>query len=309
MCGLAAVRQTEQQRRLHPLLLILATVKGLDCDNRSSILAQFQYSIFYPSNVPPSSLHHVKSIALAPNTADNDSGADGGRKFMRPTVTTWEVSNTLKEQESCDNTSHESLRRGETTMRRRLEQYSEDVIIPSRHRRYDAFQQVDAPYGHARKPTWLAMTIFVLILSFLSSPAEAVFLPNSSWSNCLSSNIVNPSNGSPKQLQWVPEGIWATFNSSPPIYNLNVTVYGNVTGQQTSASLPPMGSPSWTNPNFTYGKIPDQNNATGFQSTLFGEFSILSYTPYINPGSRFCDSVIPRQNGKCPIGPFWPSSK
>ena len=152
-------------------------------------------------------------------------------------------------------------------------------------------------------PLKLLLVSTLLFIYFLT-PSHAAFLSNSSWSNCLSSNI--QSSSQPQPLQWVPEGVWATFNASGPAYNLNITVYGNVTGQTQNTPLPPPGSPDWSNTSLTYGKIPDQNNLTGLQSTLRVEFDAPTSSPFKSDGTRFCDSVINNQNPVCPIAPFFP---
>ena len=158
---------------------------------------------------------------------------------------------------------------------------------------------------HSRTSLWSSIFLLAAFLATFPSPVDAVFLPNSIWTNCLASSIQNSAN--PRQLQWEPKGVWATFNSSGPQYNFNMTVYGNVSGQtDQNIALPPPGSPDWTNVNFTYGKIPDMNNESGKESTLFETFNVLSWTPYSGPGSQFCKSVINDQNPVCPVAPFFP---
>ena len=160
--------------------------------------------------------------------------------------------------------------------------------------------------GRSTIPTWSYVLLTITVLTIFLGPVEAVFLPeNSHWSNCLALSIQN---SSPQlQLQWVPQAVWATFNSSGPQYNLNITVYGNVTGQTSGTPLPASDNSSWTDTSITAGKIPDKNNQTGKESTLFTTLNVLGYTPYSSPGTRFCDSVINNdQTPVCPVAPFFP---
>ena len=133
---------------------------------------------------------------------------------------------------------------------------------------------------------------FMLLILFVK-PSDAAFV---GFKDCLSPNVIN---SNPKQLQFTPLLVWASFNSSTS-HNLNVTVYGNVSGQATQQKLPtnPL-DPSWNDPNSTLGKIIDvPKNIT----TLTGAFNVLSYTPYEIPATRFCNTTV---LGHCPIAPVF----
>lgn len=137
----------------------------------------------------------------------------------------------------------------------------------------------------------------IIFLAFFV-PSEAVFLPN--FTNCMAANIQNSA-----QLQWVPEAVWVVFNSSS-MYNLNITVYGNVTGQRDTQALPPWNSSIWNNANFTNGKIIDgdptqAHNGSFLESTLEAGFDVLSYTAYYSGPQKFCGTT----NRQCPIGPVF----
>lgn len=133
------------------------------------------------------------------------------------------------------------------------------------------------------------------ILLFVNR-ASAVFL---NFENCLDPNIVN---SNPQQLQFVPLFVWATFNTSSDSHNLNVTVYGNVTGIATQQPYPAWNDPQWTNPNETVGKIPDIAGPADDQkyTTFESSFHVLDYTPFNPDAARFCNSsaLLP-----CPLSP------
>jgi hypothetical protein len=94
----------------------------------------------------------------------------------------------------------------------------------------------------------------------------------------------------------------AVFNVSQPGNNLNITVYGNVTGQVFKDTVLPLdpNSTYWTNPNKTDGKIIRVSPSNGIQSTLFAHLNVLTFGVYNPPPAPFCDAVI---NGQCPISP------
>ena len=136
---------------------------------------------------------------------------------------------------------------------------------------------------------WLTIT-----LAGLATPAAAAYV---NFENCLSPNIIN---SNPLQLQFVPLHFYASFNTTSPSHNLNVTVYGNVSGIATQVPYPAPNDPQWNNPNSTVGKIVDLSQPNNKYSTLFAKFSVLSYTPYDATPSRFCNAMI---HGRCPLGP------
>jgi Transient receptor potential (TRP) ion channel/ML-like domain len=134
--------------------------------------------------------------------------------------------------------------------------------------------------------------LFTLFIFVCSASAASV-----SFQNCLSANTIN---SNPLLLQFTPLHVQAFFNTTSPTNNLNVTIYGNVSGRTTVQELPPPNSPMWTNPNDTLGKIVDLSLENNKYTTLFARFNVLSYTPY-GPGPlRFCNYSI---HGKCPIAP------
>ncbi|KAJ9636337.1 hypothetical protein H2199_008012 [Coniosporium tulheliwenetii] len=138
--------------------------------------------------------------------------------------------------------------------------------------------------------------VFLILCVLLVPLAEAAFI---NFENCLAPNIINS-----KRLQFVPRFFDAKFNTTAPSHDLNVTIYGNVTGQTIVGDYPPPDDPIWSNPNETFGKIVDVSptNPDPRFTTLFADFKVLTYTPYRADPSRFCESTI---NTSCPIGPVF----
>ncbi|PNS15677.1 hypothetical protein CAC42_4129 [Sphaceloma murrayae] len=139
-----------------------------------------------------------------------------------------------------------------------------------------------------------ALTAVVFLLSFLVSSANAAFI---AYENCLDSRIVD---SNPRQLQFVPLYFNARLNTSDPSKRLNITIYGNVTGQAVEGVYPSPDDPSWADPNNTFGKIVDISPTNNRYSTLFERYQFLNYDAYDAPPSQFCPSTI---NGSCPLGP------
>lgn len=136
------------------------------------------------------------------------------------------------------------------------------------------------------------LRILVVAVCLLAHGSHAAFI--STFDNCLNPNTIN---SDPKQLQFTPYWVWASFDTSAASHRLNVTIYGNVEGQATQGDLPPHDSPQWTNPNNTLGKIV---NVTKLATTLEADFNVLDYTPYNAPATYFCESMV---RGHCPIAP------
>ncbi|OAT09164.1 integral membrane protein [Blastomyces gilchristii SLH14081] len=141
------------------------------------------------------------------------------------------------------------------------------------------------------------ISIFVALLT--SHRANAAFV---NFENCLPQSTIY---SDPLQLQFKPLYVWASMDSASEAKNLNVTVYGNVTGASTREPYPPPDSPRWSDPNDTFGKIVDVDVENNMLSTLFTRFEVLSYSPYVAEAARFCESLI---QGECPLGPVFYSN-
>lgn len=137
------------------------------------------------------------------------------------------------------------------------------------------------------------LTFALVILLSLAQTANTAFI---NFDNCLDANILN--SAPPTPLQFVPLFLNARYtDSNSNRYNLNITIYGNVTGQATVGNYPPTGSSDWNDPDKTFGKIV---NFTANYTTLSSTAKVLTYTPWAASPSIFCDSTV---NTSCPIGP------
>lgn len=138
-----------------------------------------------------------------------------------------------------------------------------------------------------------SLTIFLCLLGVCTSLARGARVE---FRNCLDGRYIS---SVPKLLQFDPLQARAVFESTGD-NNLNVTIYGNVTGRTTDEPYPAPDDPSWSNPNITLGKIPDLSEANNKYTTLFARYNFLSYTPWIAEPSRFCESVVQEE---CPLAP------
>lgn len=116
-----------------------------------------------------------------------------------------------------------------------------------------------------------------------------------SFENCLPDSFIN---STPEQLQFVPLLVDATFLG--PDHSLNLTIYGNVSGQQFQGTYPPADSEQWNDDSQAFGKI--VNVTDGKIATLTADYEVVTYTAYSNPGQPFCDALI---SGDCPLGPIF----
>lgn len=159
------------------------------------------------------------------------------------------------------------------------------VALPPHHK--------STPFLRTFRQWWL-LAIFLWLASV--TPCSAVLV---NYQNCLSQNTQRPSNNDLLPLQFVPLHVYASLNTTSTSYNLNLTVYGNVSGIATQQAYPTLDDPQWTNPNKTVGKIVDLDPSSNKISTLLTRFNVLSYTPY-SDAFGFCNTTI---HGRCPLGP------
>lgn len=140
----------------------------------------------------------------------------------------------------------------------------------------------------------------LVFVSFVLQPVAAVLL--SDWQNCLDDSIRF---SEPRQLQWVPLYVGATFERiNTTTRTLRVTVWGNVTGSYEGVSLPAWNDPVWSNDNFTDGKIVANpfSSTANHLTTLYTKIDVLTYEPYSN-NSDFCKDSL--ANRSCPLGPVF----
>ena len=151
-----------------------------------------------------------------------------------------------------------------------------------------------------QRDRWLSvryMGKLVMTMLLLLHTSSAVYID---FENCLSPVIINSASEPQPLLQFQPEYVWASFNSTAPSHTLNITVYGNITGIATNESIPPSTDPQWNNPNETLGKILEEDPDNNKLSTFFARFNVLKYTPYQAEPSSFCDNTVHQQ---CPLIP------
>ncbi|KAF1816175.1 hypothetical protein P152DRAFT_113039 [Eremomyces bilateralis CBS 781.70] len=143
---------------------------------------------------------------------------------------------------------------------------------------------------------WHFMLVIALsILSTAIPRTNAAFL---AFENCLPPGMI--SSGDPKPLQFVPHFFSATFNATNDENSLDLTVYGNVTGQAYVGELPPPTDPAWKDPGSPAGKILNVSETNNYYSTIFSEAKVLTFTPWVSHPAPFCDYV---RDEACPIAP------
>jgi hypothetical protein len=125
--------------------------------------------------------------------------------------------------------------------------------------------------------------------------SNAVFV---NFDNCLDPSYRDSAN--PKRLQFTPLHVWASFNTSAPSHHLNITIWGNVSGQAVSGAYPPPDDPTWSNANNSFGKIVNLDQQNNRYTTLFTNYKVLTYTAHNENATEFCRTVIGEQ---CPITP------
>ncbi|KAK5948417.1 hypothetical protein OHC33_010591 [Knufia fluminis] len=148
-------------------------------------------------------------------------------------------------------------------------------------------------HDDGRPNNFLQILLYTWLLLFTTS-VNGAFVE---FSNCAPDNVIT---SNPRVLQFVPLNVSAIFNTTGDSHLLNVTFYGNVTGQLYNGTYPPPDDPSWSDSNSTFGKIVDVQDGAELATTLFATYNVLSYTPYSANPSRLCENVV---NEGCPLGP------
>lgn len=177
-----------------------------------------------------------------------------------------------------------------------------DAHITSSRFLDDADTHDFAPMTASRPSTRDAPRLpFLLLIRILLCAASlpltaAVFLP---FDNCLSDAVKNSAN--PKRLQFTPYFLDAVLG---PNDVLNITFYGNVSGQSVLGNLPPANDTAyWSSPNATdsNGKITNIGTTQNY-TTLTAQYTVLSFNAYNNnPGEPFCGTLV--DGSECPLVP------
>lgn len=148
---------------------------------------------------------------------------------------------------------------------------------------------------------WQAWLLLPTLLCLLVRPSSAAYL---NFENCLDENIRN---SDPLRLQFTPYFVRAYFDLVNPSHNLNITVFGNVSGQSVEGDYPPPEDPSWNDTNQRFGKITNTGASREKLSTLLWESNLLTYSAYDAPAQRFCgalaNSTDDYEGWECPLGP------
>lgn len=148
---------------------------------------------------------------------------------------------------------------------------------------------------------WQQTMLVFLALSLLFKTSVAAFID---FENCLAPSVIN----NPLQLQFTPLYVYASFNTTAESHNLNVTVYGNISGFALAGNPPPATLPAWNDTQYwantseTAGKIMDVSPVNNLASTLFVSFNVLSYTPYNSQAMRFANHTL---QGQFPLVPVF----
>lgn len=145
----------------------------------------------------------------------------------------------------------------------------------------------------------LPVSVTLVLALLLVLPAAAVRV---AVTNCLPESYQS---NTPAPLQWQPLYADAKFNTRSGSHNLQLIVWGNVTGSQNQDDLPAPDDRYWTNPNETNGKIietPDPEADNKKATTLFRRVNVLTYEPWHDP-VNFCKHGL--VNGSCPLAPVF----
>lgn len=141
--------------------------------------------------------------------------------------------------------------------------------------------------------------VVALLLALLAAPrVAAVGIP---VTNCLPDRY----HSSPTPLQWQPRLADAKFDTQSDRHNLQLVVWGNVTGALTLGALPPPGDAYWSDPKESNGKIietPDPEADNKKATTLIRTVNVLTYEPW-RDAANFCKDAL--VNGSCPLAPVF----
>ncbi|KAF2124499.1 integral membrane protein [Dothidotthia symphoricarpi CBS 119687] len=156
-----------------------------------------------------------------------------------------------------------------------------------------SLQPTQSPPRSRRKGRTMHLLVLLLAAACFLGRAEAVFV---NFENCLDPLYL----GEVPFLTFTPMYVWAAFDTEASRHKLNVTVYGNVSGQATPGPYPALDSDNWTNKNKSFGKIINVDPVNNKYTTLFSSFKVLSYSAWTSQPDQFCANTL---NSPCPVGP------
>lgn len=135
----------------------------------------------------------------------------------------------------------------------------------------------------------------IQLLLIIVNPSTAALIK---VENCLSPDIINH-----PTLQFIPMIANAVFNATTTSHNLNVIVYGNITGGLGNNQNFSLNDTHWSDNNQTDGKIPDIGPYIGpsrIFTTLLATMNVLGHPLYSAQPVQFCNNTV---NKRCPLGP------
>lgn len=229
----------------------------------------------------------MDSLARPPHIACHTCGMsqqDGSERSRRSLCTT--RTNPVRSNRSKARREEPPVLEPLRALPKRRRKRPDAISNAPQHRRHRNF------FATLQFPSTITSLLLVLLVFFIPS-TSAVFV---NFENCLSSATAQDHT---EILHFTPKFVWVDFNASSENHNLNITFYGNVSGQLTTGTYPPPDDPSWSNPNSTFGKIVAVSESTNVYTTMDTTVNVLTYTPLFDK-KAFCDYVI---NGSCPIGP------
>jgi hypothetical protein len=154
------------------------------------------------------------------------------------------------------------------------------------------------PRSRRKRCAMPSILLLVLAIASFLPLASAVFI---NFENCLEKvYIPGENNALIPYLAFTPKYLWASFDTGRPSHGLNITVYGNVSGQSSRGPYPDRNNVSWSDPESTFGKIPQTEPSTNIFTTLLTDFRVLTYSAGNLEPKPFCETVV---NETCPLAP------
>jgi hypothetical protein len=145
------------------------------------------------------------------------------------------------------------------------------------------------------------LLVLLALTSFLPL-ASAVFV---NFENCLEklflTGVTGENGALVPYLAFTPKYVWASLDTADSKHDLNLTVYGMVSGQMDRGVLPDRNNDTyWADPTNTFGKIVESDPGTNKYTTLFTGFRVLTYSAGNLEPRPFCSTLL---NETCPIAP------
>jgi len=154
------------------------------------------------------------------------------------------------------------------------------------------------PRSRRKQCAMPSIMLLVLAIASYLPIVSGVFV---NFENCLNRQFITLRDTAPiPYLAFTPKYLWASFDTGRPSHGLNITVYGNVSGQMNPGPYPDRNDESWSNPNSSFGKIIETEPSTNKYTTLFTNFQVLTYSAGRLAPRPFCGTVI---NQTCPLAP------